>query len=174
MFCPQCGKPVKDDDLICKNCGFLLKKYDTPQTAMNDNTVHAKPKKEETIAEMFFSTKGRLNRQPYILRILGLNLIEAFIMLVGILAYGTFYQDLMPEAVVDEMRAWMGLIMLFPCAMLMIRRLHDLNRSGWWFLIILIPYVNFLLLIAALFIKGTKGPNKYGPDPLQAESQETK
>lgn len=174
MFCPQCGKPVQDDDLICRNCGFLLKKYDTSQTAMNDNTVHAEPKKEETIWEMFFSTKGRLNRQPYILRILGLNLIEAFIMLVGILAYGTFYQDLMPEAVVDEMRAWMGLIMLFPCAMLMIRRLHDLNRSGWWFLIILIPYVNFLLLIAALFIKGTKGPNKYGLDPLQAEGQETK
>lgn len=69
MFCPQCGKPVQDDDLVCKNCGVLLKKYDTPQAAMNDNTVHAEPKKEETIWEMFFSTKGRLNRKRYIKRL---------------------------------------------------------------------------------------------------------
>lgn len=174
MFCPQCGKPVKDDDLSCPNCGFPLHKYGIPRATINDNTACIDSAKKETILETFFSTTGRLNRQPYVLRILALNLIEAFIMLVGLLAYGTFYQALMPEEVVDEMQAWMGLIMLFPCAMLMIRRLHDLNQSGWWVLIILLPYVRGVLLIAALFIKGTKGPNKYGPDPLQLASQEIK
>lgn len=48
-----------------------------------------------------------------------------------------------------------------------IRRLHDLNRSGWFILIGFIPVVNFFYYIYVLFFKGTEGANKYGPDPLQ-------
>lgn len=43
-----------------------------------------------------------------------------------------------------------------------IRRLHDLKKSGWWYITILIPIVNIVLLIALLFVPGTSGENKYG------------
>lgn len=41
------------------------------------------------------------------------------------------------------------------------RRLHDTDRSGWWYLIGLIPYVGIIILLVILAGKGTPGPNRY-------------
>jgi len=49
-----------------------------------------------------------------------------------------------------------------------IRRLHDVNKSGWFLLLGLIPLVNFYLLYL-LVIEGTIGDNQYGPDPKAGE-----
>ena len=46
------------------------------------------------------------------------------------------------------------------------RRLHDTNRSGWWYLILLVPLISVILL---LVWKGTGGDNEYGPDPLSGD-----
>ena len=46
-----------------------------------------------------------------------------------------------------------------------IRRLHDLDRTGWWLLIALTG-IGMILLIVWYCMKGTTGPNSYGPDPL--------
>ncbi|MCB2086178.1 MAG: DUF805 domain-containing protein [Sphingomonadaceae bacterium] len=61
-----------------------------------------------------------------------------------------------------------------------IRRLHDLNLSGWlylgFFVLMLIPFVNFLAwigLIVVMCLPGTAGPNKYGEDPLNPVSVNT-
>ena len=48
-----------------------------------------------------------------------------------------------------------------------LKRLHDLNQSGWSVMGMLIPFYNIYLLYKLLFIKGTKGENKYGHDPLE-------
>ncbi len=45
------------------------------------------------------------------------------------------------------------------------RRLHDLDRSAWWLLIIF-TIVGIILLIIWDCIKGTTGTNRFGPDPL--------
>ncbi|MEM9434311.1 MAG: DUF805 domain-containing protein [Pseudomonadota bacterium] len=47
-----------------------------------------------------------------------------------------------------------------------IRRLHDQDRVGWWALIALVPFIGGIALIVLMILKGTDGPNKYGPDPL--------
>jgi uncharacterized membrane protein YhaH (DUF805 family) len=46
-----------------------------------------------------------------------------------------------------------------------IRRLHDTNRSGWWLLISLIPIVGGIVLIVFLATAGTRGANRFGPQP---------
>lgn len=46
-----------------------------------------------------------------------------------------------------------------------VRRLHDIDKSGWWILISLIPFIGSIWLIVLMASDGTKGPNKYGPDP---------
>lgn len=51
--------------------------------------------------------------------------------------------------------------------MLMIRRLHDLNKTGWLCLIMLIPVINTLFGIYLLFAPGTVGYNDYGADPVE-------
>ena len=44
-----------------------------------------------------------------------------------------------------------------------VRRLHDTGRSGWWYLIALVPLVGFIILIVFLASEGNPGPNQYGP-----------
>jgi uncharacterized membrane protein YhaH (DUF805 family) len=51
---------------------------------------------------------------------------------------------------------WLGTII--PALAVSIRRMHDQDRSGWW---ILVPIANIIFL----FIDGTPGPNRFGPDP---------
>jgi uncharacterized membrane protein YhaH (DUF805 family) len=58
-----------------------------------------------------------------------------------------------------------GLALLLPGLSVSIRRLHDLDRTGWWLLIILTG-IGMILLIVWFCMRGTVGPNGYGPDPL--------
>ncbi|WP_208348539.1 DUF805 domain-containing protein [Pseudaestuariivita rosea] len=52
-----------------------------------------------------------------------------------------------------------------------IRRLHDQNKSGWWYFIALIPFGGIVLLVFYC-LPGTPGPNRYGPDPLAPADEE--
>lgn len=45
------------------------------------------------------------------------------------------------------------------------RRLHDIDKSAWWMLIVLIPAVGPVVLLVFLILDGTPGPNRYGQDP---------
>ena len=60
------------------------------------------------------------------------------------------------------------LVILLPSLAVQVRRLHDMDRSAWW-LLLLVPPITiigvFVLLIMSIF-PGTPGPNRYGPDPL--------
>ena len=65
-----------------------------------------------------------------------------------------------------------GLGIIIPSIALFVRRLHDINQTGWIYLGLVIagfiPFINFLASIAQIVIAcipGTVGPNKYGPDP---------
>jgi len=53
--------------------------------------------------------------------------------------------------------------------LIMRARLHDVNASGWWYFLSIIPYVHIVFDIAILLIPGTKGANQYGEDPLVSE-----
>jgi uncharacterized membrane protein YhaH (DUF805 family) len=58
-----------------------------------------------------------------------------------------------------------SLAMIIPSLSVTVRRLHDTDRSGWWLLIALIPLIGELVLLVFMFLEGTPGPNRYGPDP---------
>jgi uncharacterized membrane protein YhaH (DUF805 family) len=45
-----------------------------------------------------------------------------------------------------------------------IRRLHDINRSGWYYWIVLLPLIGGILLLVWFCSAGTTGENNYGPD----------
>lgn len=46
-----------------------------------------------------------------------------------------------------------------------VRRLHDTNRSGWWILISLVPFVGWIVLLIFTVQDGTPGDNRFGADP---------
>lgn len=62
----------------------------------------------------------------------------------------------------------LALGLLVPSLAVTIRRLHDTERSGWWFLIAFVPIVGGIVLLVFMCLDGTSGPNKYGPDPKAA------
>ena len=55
--------------------------------------------------------------------------------------------------------------LLLPNMGLVVRRLHDTGRSGWWYFIALVPCVGFIILLVFLIIDGEPHPNQYGDVP---------
>jgi uncharacterized membrane protein YhaH (DUF805 family) len=55
---------------------------------------------------------------------------------------------------------------LIPGISVGVRRLHDIDKSGWWLLISLVPFVGGIILIVFYCLEGTRGPNRFGPDPI--------
>ncbi|QGN55441.1 DUF805 domain-containing protein [Novosphingobium sp. Gsoil 351] len=72
-----------------------------------------------------------------------------------------------------------ALAIIVPAIAVTVRRLHDRDMSGWWYLgfvvLSMVPVVGFIASIAFLVIMclpGTPGPNRFGPDPLDPTSAE--
>jgi len=115
------------------------------------------------VFEDMFKFTGRRNRQSYLLLALAQFAIMIGLTLVG--AIGV--------AVLDSFAPLGYLIMLAVVAgfvALMIngwaaasQRIRDFNQSGVWSLLILIPYVGWLVALAIMLIPSTDGENKYGP-----------
>jgi uncharacterized membrane protein YhaH (DUF805 family) len=53
-----------------------------------------------------------------------------------------------------------------------VRRLHDVDRSGWWLLLGFIPLIGAIILIIWYCTAGTNGANRFGPDPLDDTPEE--
>lgn len=58
---------------------------------------------------------------------------------------------------------------LIPSIAVGVRRLHDIDRTGWWLLIWLIPIIGWIVLIVFAATRGTNGPNRFGADPLRGD-----
>jgi uncharacterized membrane protein YhaH (DUF805 family) len=61
---------------------------------------------------------------------------------------------------------------ILPVLAVTARRLHDLDWSGWFTLLNLVPVLGFVLLLLVL-PRGVRGPNRYGPDPLDPAADAT-
>ena len=61
------------------------------------------------------------------------------------------------------------LALFIPNLAVLIRRLHDQDLSGWFCLLFFIPYVGGIIAVVFMCIAGTKGPNRFGPDPYDTD-----
>ena len=114
--------------------------------------------------------KGRLNRARYFWYEIGVGLILIITTLVFIGFFG--FVKIAGGDALDIVFAILFIIRIVLFAYYVsftIRRLKDLDKSRWLLLLMFIPFVNVGFHIYLIFFKGTKGPNKYGPDPLEFE-----
>lgn len=128
---------------------------------------------------MFFSRyvdfQGRSRRSEYWWVAL-FNLIVVTVWAILFFMLGGM--DMNSEQISPIGMALMGVIMLYglavviPSIALYVRRLHDINQTGWIYLGLMvasmIPLIGLIASIASIVIAcipGTVGPNKYGPDP---------
>jgi uncharacterized membrane protein YhaH (DUF805 family) len=61
------------------------------------------------------------------------------------------------------------LIIALPGLAVSVRRLHDLDKSGWFVLLAFVPLVGSIILVIWFCMRGTAGSNRFGPDPLKPE-----
>ena len=59
--------------------------------------------------------------------------------------------------------------LLVPSIAVGVRRLHDTDRSGWWLLLAFVPFVGGLVLLVFMILEGSRGSNRFGPDPLAGD-----
>lgn len=69
---------------------------------------------------------------------------------------------------VGFLQALVILGLLIPSVTVAVRRLHDVDKSGWWFLASFIPLFGWVLLLVFLAQRGTDGANRYGEPPAAA------
>ena len=58
-----------------------------------------------------------------------------------------------------------SIAVLLPSLAVAARRLHDIDRSGWWILLVLIPLVGIIILIIWWCKQSQPGTNRFGPNP---------
>lgn len=63
-----------------------------------------------------------------------------------------------------------GLATFLPALAVLVRRLHDVGKSGFWFFIAFIPLIGAIWLLVLLCTNGDAGENKYGADPKGQDS----
>lgn len=118
-----------------------------------------------------FSFEGRIRRIEYFLSGLLVSMVGGIVWAV---AFASAFVGMMSGstaaaaggsvfAILLGLAAYVG-ILWFGIAQ-GVKRLHDVDKSGWLLLLGLIPVVNFFFGLYLLFADGTVGPNQYGPDP---------
>ncbi|NLI72319.1 MAG: DUF805 domain-containing protein [Bacteroidales bacterium] len=80
-------------------------------------------------------------------------------------ALGITYELLGQDVSYGPIYSIVGLALLVPSLAVGVRRLHDIDKSGWYILVNLIPIIGNIWFIVMMITEGTKGDNQYGPDP---------
>ena len=162
MKCPTCGNDNPADAQFCGGCGTSLdvSTANGIGTAASELPNVSFPKAIKLGFKNYFKFSGRSTRAEYWWWLL-------FTVLAGIVLN-----------VVNTLTGTMGmLVFLFELAILVpslalgARRLHDINRTGWWLLLWFVLVIGWIVLIVWAIKRGDECTNKYGPDRRRFTSQ---
>lgn len=143
---------------------------------MNETNPYSAPGAElETAQDALYkpkiiSFKGRIGRMRYLAYSIGASFV-LMLVTMPLIGMSVFTGAAMGGEAGMSMLSMLGMAVYYIAAitisvMYAKRRLNDLNRSGWWFLLFIVPIVNLLLAIYLIFFPGTDGPNNHGPAPV--------
>ncbi len=103
---------------------------------------------------------GRASRSEYWLFVLFTVLGSMVASILDLSIFG--YAGLQPFGAI------FSLVLFLPTLAVAVRRLHDLDRSGWWLLVAFLPLVGWVVLLVWFITKSDPIPNRFGPVPLPA------
>ena len=97
---------------------------------------------------------GRTNRKDFWMAILGYFILSFVVGFVGGLIFGQSGNSMILSGI------W-SLATIVPCLALEIRRLHDVNKSGWYILMCFIPLIGAILVLIQLCKDSVNEGNNY-------------
>jgi len=126
-----------------------------------------------SLTQLLFSFEGRIGRAPYWYFVLAVTVLFcAVFAFVGVSMFSGMSVDPSgaPVAAGGGAAAMampvLSLLLLWPSLAVAAKRWHDVDKSAWWILINLVPFVGGLIaLVFNGFIPGTPGTNRFGPPP---------
>ena len=143
-----------------------------------------------SMMQLLFSFQGRLNRKPYWTMVITVAVVFILLLLLALAALREYGLEFLPLTIAILVLLYIPVIWIGLA--LGAKRLHDRDKSAWWLLVFYalptilstaadrMEDVEFILLHAVSFgisvwafvelgcLRGTVGPNRYGPDPLSA------
>jgi uncharacterized membrane protein YhaH (DUF805 family) len=141
-----------------------------------------------SMTQLLFSFQGRLNRKPYWMTVIAVT-VASIIVLLFILVIIREHLEVVGLMILVFIILYIPLIWIVLA--LAAKRLHDRDKSAWWLLVfyaipailnivgnrlenegIILYLISFCITVWAFVelgcLRGTRGPNQYGPDPLSA------
>lgn len=115
------------------------------------------------VLQQWSDFKGRARRKEYWMFAL-FNII--FLIIAAILdnVLGLTFSREIPYGYIYLLYA---LFVFVPGLAVSVRRLHDISKSGWWYLIVLIPIIGAIWLLVLFVTDGTPDENQWGMNPKE-------
>ncbi len=107
----------------------------------------------------YFNAEGRATRSEFWYFFL--------FYIIGSLIFGILDTILAATLGIRILVALYALATIIPFITVLIRRLHDIGKSGWWMFIPIVPIAGFIAIIVFLVMDSSLGENKYGPNPKE-------
>ena len=117
------------------------------------------------VLQKYATFEGRARRKEYWMYALITTLISIVLMIVDSFAGLTK----LAGGQISPLNTLYGLAVLIPGLAVMVRRLHDINRSGWSILFLFIPFAGAIIVLFWLIKEGDRSRNDYGPNPIPRE-----
>lgn len=105
--------------------------------------------------------QGRSRRKEYWMFLLGVVIVS---IVVGIIE-GITGMAGMIGGIYGPLTLLLLLAIIVPAIAVQVRRFHDQDKSGWFVLLGLIPFLGGLIVLVFMLLEGTQGPNRFGEDP---------
>ena len=118
----------------------------------------------DILTNKYADFNGRARRKEYWMWTLYYTIVLLFAMVLDNvlgLNFELFGQDLG----YGWLYVTIGITHLIPGLGIVVRRLHDVGKSGWFYLIILIPLIGFIWVLVLFCTDGVKEDNKWGSNP---------
>jgi len=116
-----------------------------------------------TCLKKYFNFRDRASRSEYWYFQLIFTLVS-----IPLFIYEDSFND--KELIYSGISAIVVLLLFIPAISVSVRRLHDIDKSGWFVLISAIPFIGWIILAIMLIGKGTSGKNRFGEYPLKLKS----
>ena len=129
----------------------------------------------------FFGFEGRIRRSNYVFGALAAmclwSLLCVSLVATVAVANGAHLDATSTSLVIDDGADWegsacllpvfgvLGLVGLWSSLALTVKRWHDVGMTGWFAILTLPPFANFMMFVLLCLLPGTTGPNRFGGDP---------
>ncbi|PWB28458.1 DUF805 domain-containing protein [Flavobacterium sp. HTF] len=120
---------------------------------------------KKVVFENYANFKGRARRSEYWYFALANALISILLVVIGAVVGGIFGDALTGGIIGYVLFGLYTLATILPGLGVVVRRLHDVGKSGWFYLVAFIPFVGGIWILILFCTEGNRGPNQYGPDP---------